>query len=322
VTRHTSGLAEPAVAPTAADPDARQNDGVSTLTHIVDQVAQPARRRLADALREKVAGDDAERRAEAIWGAAGERWFNPDDPMWRVHADASMFVGGIRALLLQSLHPLAMAGVAGHSGYRSDPWGRLQRTSTFLATTTFGTIDAAEEAIATVRDIHQRVRGRAADGRSYAASDPHLLGWVHAAEVDSFLAAYRRHGRGSLTPGEADRFVAQSGMVSARLGVLDPPTTVAGLQDVLDGYRPELSGTPGAYEAARFLLLQPPLSWSSKLGYAALAVGAVALLPMWARQMLRLPVLPITDRVVARPLAGTAVRAVRWAMEDPRDPRS
>ncbi len=291
---------------------------MSNPTDVLDQVAQRARRHLADALREKVAGDDAEERAQAIWGAPGERWFSPQDPMWRVHADASMFVGGLRALLLQSLHPLAMAGVAGHSGYRSDPWGRLQRTSTFLATTTFGTVEAAEEAVSMVRGIHERVRGKAADGRPYAASDPHLLGWVHAAEVDSFLAAYQRHGRGRLTPAEADRFVEQSGWVSARLGVIDPPATVAELQDVLDGYRPELEGTPEAFGAARFLLLQPPLSWTNKAGYAALAGGAVALLPLWAKQMLRLPVLPLTERVAARPLADVAVRAVRWALEDPR----
>jgi len=293
---------------------------VSSPTDVLDLVAQQARRRLADALREKVAGDDAEERAQEIWGAPGERWFTSQDPIWRVHADASMFVGGIRALLQQSLHPLAMAGVAGHSGYKSDPWGRLQRTSTFLATTTFGTIDAAEEAVATVRGIHERVRGKAPDGRPYAASDPHLLGWVHAAEADSFLTAYQRHGRGRLTPAEADRFVEQSGLVSARLGVLDPPTSVAELQRVLDGYRPELKGTPAAFEAARFLLLQPPLSWPNKAGYAALAGGAVALLPLWSKQMLRLPVLPVTERVAARPLADVAVRAVRWALDDPGIP--
>jgi len=295
---------------------------VSSPTDVLDLVAQQARRRLADALREKVAGDDAEERAQEIWGAPGERWFTSQDPIWRVHADASMFVGGIRALLQQSLHPLAMAGVAGHSGYKSDPWGRLQRTSTFLATTTFGTIDAAEEAVATVRSIHERVRGKAPDGRPYAAADPHLLGWVHAAEADSFLAAYQRHGRGRLTPAEADRFVEQSGLVSARLGVLDPPTTVTELQRVLDGYRRELKGTPAAFEAARFLLLRPPLSWPNKAGYAALAGGAVALLPLWSKQMLRLPVLPVTERVAARPVADVAVRAVRWALDDPRDPRN
>ena len=184
------------------------------------------RRWLANSLRDKVVGEGAEDKARAIWLAQGSRWFSESDPIWRVHDDASMFVGGIRALLLQSLHPLAMAGVAGHSGYRSDPWGRLQRTSAFLARTTFGTADDAEAAVAMVRGIHERVRGRAPDGRPYAASDPHLLGWIHAAEADSFLAAYRRFGSSRLTAAEQDEYVAQSGDIAERLGVVDPPRTV------------------------------------------------------------------------------------------------
>ena len=105
----------------------------------LSDLARHSQLRLGAALRARVAGDDAAERARVIWGREGERWFTPEDPVWRVHADASMFPGGVAALLLQSLHPLAMAGVAGHSGYKGDPWGRLQRTSHFLATTTFGT---------------------------------------------------------------------------------------------------------------------------------------------------------------------------------------
>ena len=178
-----------------------------------------ARRTLASSLRSRVAGDDAAERARVIWDTPGERWFTPEDVIWRVHADASMFVGGIRALLVQSLHPLAMAGVAAHSGYKGDPWGRLQRTSTFLATTTFGTVEHAEAIIARVRAIHERVRGTAPDGRPYAASDPHLLRWVHITEVDSFLVAYQRFGAGSLTAAEADRYVAQAKQFTETVGV-------------------------------------------------------------------------------------------------------
>ena len=170
-----------------------------------------------------------------------------------------MFVAGIRALLLQSLHPLAMAGVAGHSGYKGDPWGRLQRTSTFLATTTFGTIEDAEALIERVRGIQQHVRGRAPDGRLYAAGDPHLLKWVHLAEADSFLRTHQRYAVTALTPAEADRYMALSGVVATRLGVLDPPTTVAGLNAAIESYRPELEATAAARDAARFLLLHPPL---------------------------------------------------------------
>src|SRR6201988_2645191 len=134
-----------------------------------------------------VAGPEGPANRARIHQTAGPRWFGEDRPIRRVHADASMFVGGLRALLLQSLHPLAMAGVAQHSDYRDDPWGRLQRTSAFLARTTFGSATQAGEACATVRKVHERVVGTAPDGRVYTANDPHLLAWVHLCGVDSFL---------------------------------------------------------------------------------------------------------------------------------------
>ena len=276
-------------------------------------LAQRSQRRLGAALRARVAGDDAADRAKVIWGRRGPRWFTPEDPVWRVHADASMFPGGVAALLLQSLHPLAMAGVAGHSGYRGDPWGRLQRTSHFLATTTFGTVEDAEATIARVRSVHDRVRGRDARGRPYRAGDPHLLRWVHVAEARSFLTAYQRYAVQPLTTEEADTYVEQSALVAGRLGATEVPTTVAGLDAALTAYRVELEATPEARDAARFLLLDPPLPWSARPGYGLIASGGVAVLPSWARRALRLPV----EGPLAR-LAGGAGRvgtsAVRWAM--------
>jgi uncharacterized protein (DUF2236 family) len=231
-----------------------------------------------------------------------------------------MVPAGIRALLLQSLHPLAMAGVAAHSGYKGDAWGRLQRTSEFLATTTFGTVDDAERAIRRVRAIHRRVRGTAPDGRPYAASDPHLLRWVHVAEADSFLTAYQHYAASPLGDAEADRYVEQAALVAGLLGVEDAPTTVAGLRAAIESYRPELEGTPAAREAARFLLVSPPLPLAARPGYAALAAGAVSMLPWWARWPLRLPWLPVTEQLVGRRVGGAATSVVRWAMqaEDPR----
>lgn len=304
------------------------NDPTDT-THTTDEANTPqggwtsrARQGLAAALRSRVAGDDAAAKAAVIWGAEGERWFTHDDPIWRVHADAAMFPGGIRALLLQSLHPLAMAGVAGHSGFKGDPWGRLQRTSEFLATTTFGTIEHADVMIERVRRIHERVRGKAADSRPYAASDPHLLMWVHVTEVDSFLTSFQRYAAQPLSDSEADLYVEQTAVVAQRLGVIDPPLTTAALAATIDAYRPELQSTPEAREAARFLLVHPPLPVLARPGYSALAAGAVSLLPQWARWPLRLPWLPVTERVLGRPLGGAATSAVRWAMTDPRDVRA
>jgi uncharacterized protein (DUF2236 family) len=280
---------------------------------VIDGIGRAAQRRLGHALRARVAGDDASERAAVIWGRPGERWFTPADPVWRVHADAAMFPGGVAALLLQSLHPSAMAGVAGHSGYRGDPWGRLQRTSGFLATTTFGTIEDAEAAIARVRGIHERVRGKDDEGVPYRASDPDLLRWVHVAEAWSFLTAYQRYAADPLMPAESDRYVEQAARVARLLGATDVPTDVAGLLAALEGYRPVLRATSAAQDAARFLLLDPPLPWTARPGYGLIASGGVAILPGWVRRELRLPV---SDTVAgAAGLLGlVGTRTVRWAM--------
>ncbi|MEO7261012.1 MAG: oxygenase MpaB family protein [Jatrophihabitantaceae bacterium] len=277
-------------------------------------VLSGVRERLGSALFEQVAGRHGPDRRERIQLSEGPRWFDSDRPIWQVHSDAAMFVGGLRALLLQSLHPLAMAGVAGHSGYRGDPWGRLHRTSHFLAVTTFGTQADAEAMIARIRAIHQRVRGIAPDGRPYAASDPHLLRWVHLAEVDSFLYAYQRYGAGSLDQAGRDGYVADAARVAAALGVQDPPTTEAQVRAELHSYRPELTGTRQAREAARFLLLKPPLPLAVRAPYGVLAAAAVASLPRWARWPLRLPYLPLAEATVVRLAGDGLVRGIRWVM--------
>jgi len=261
----------------------------------------------------RVAGADGPGRRERIFEAAGERWFTEDRPIRRVHGDTAMFVGGLRALLLQSLHPLAMAGVAAHSDFRADPWGRLQRTSYFLAATTFGPAAEAERAVARVRGVHRRVQGTAPDGRPYAASDPHLLRWVHLAEVDSFLAAHQRYGAAPLTAPEQDAYVLDTGLVAGKLGIEDPPRTVAELSDQLAAYRPELAGTPEARQAARYLLLRAPLPLAARPPYTALAAAAVGLMPAWTRWPLRLPYLPAVEATAYRLAGWGTVAGIRWA---------
>ncbi|HST47853.1 oxygenase MpaB family protein [Jatrophihabitans sp.] len=277
-------------------------------------VLSAVRERLGSALFEQVAGSRGPQRRERIHQATGPRWFDASRPIWQVHSDAAMFVGGLRALLLQSLHPLAMAGVAAHSGYRGDPWGRLHRTSHFLAVTTFGVEADALEMIARIRAIHDRVQGTAPDGRHYAASDPHLLRWVHLAEVDSFLTTYQRYGANPLGQAGRDGYVADSARVAAALGVLDPPTTEAQVRVELEAYRPELAGTREAREAARFMLLTPPLPLAARAPYGALAAAAVASLPRWARWPLRLPYLPLAEATVVRLAGEGLVRGIRWVL--------
>jgi uncharacterized protein (DUF2236 family) len=280
--------------------------------------ADLVRGRIGAAIVERVAGPQDTSRQRPASQSAGERWFAGDRPIRQVHSDSAMFIGAIRALLLQSLHPLAMAAVAEHSDYRGDPWGRLQRTSHFVGVTTFGRADDAQQAIARVRAVHQRVTGTAPDGRPYAASDPHLLTWVHIAEADSFLRAHVCFGTQPLDQAGRDGYVADMARIGAELGVPDPPRTEAELASRIRAYRPELAATAEAREAARFLLLHPPLPVIARAPYGVLAAAAVSLLPGWARRPLYLPRLPMTETMLVRPAGQAMVHAIHWAITAPR----
>jgi uncharacterized protein (DUF2236 family) len=226
-----------------------------------------------------------------------------------------MFIGGLRAVLFQSLHPLAMAGVAIQSDYKADPWGRLQRTADFLASTSFGTAEVAQAAVNRVLAVHERVKGVASDGRPYSANDPHLLLWVHVAEVDSFLAAYQRYGATSLDQKDRDGYVADMSVIASALGVPNPPTTEAELRKQLADFRSELKSTKEARDAARYLIIQPPLEFPARAAYSLIAAAAVSLLPAWSRFPLRLPYLPLTEFAVAQPLGDVITRTFRWAID-------
>jgi uncharacterized protein (DUF2236 family) len=272
------------------------------------------RARLGHELFIRVAGPDGPKHRDRIHGTPGPRWFDSDSEIVQVHGDASMFIGGIRAILLQTMHPAAMQAVADHSGFRGDMWGRLARTSTFLAVTTFGTAQHAEQSVGAVRRIHERVTGTMPDGTPYAASDPHLLAWVHAAEVDSFLLAHQTYGAKPLDAAGCDAYVEQASLVARKLGVIDPPTTVAQLREVLDDFRPELRATDEARSAVRFLILHPDLPIAARPAYGVLMAAGIALMPRWTRLPLRLPWLPVSERTVVRALGTLATGTIRWAM--------
>src|SRR6516225_8103432 len=172
---------------------------------------------------------------------ADDGFFGPASVTWRLSADLSSIVAGLRALLVQALHPLAMAGVDQHSDWRRDPVGRLAATSAYLATITYGDRACAERAARRVRAIHEHVRGTdTVTGRPYAAGDPALLLWVHAGLVDSVLAAVRLFGTPP-TAADADAYVGEMTVSAELLGVPREiiPDTVAGLQEYIDGVRPE-----------------------------------------------------------------------------------
>jgi uncharacterized protein (DUF2236 family) len=284
------------------------------VTGAVDSAVTGVRTQLGRGVRKMVAGDRTPVRdlSRPVEGDPG--LFGPDSVTWRIHGDSSMFVGGLRALLLQLLHPLAMAGVAEHSDYRRHPDRRLARTAVFVATTTYGTTEQAEDAFALVRRVHQTVVGTAPDGRPYAASDPHLVAWVHHAEVDSFLRAYQRYGSDPLSAADADRYVAEMAVVCERLGGEPPARSVAELRSYFSSVRPELRAGSQAHEAARWLMV-PPLPLAARPAYAVIAPAAVGLLPSWAQRELWLPILPGIDPLVVQPAARALLRTLAWAVE-------
>lgn len=244
--------------------------------------------------------------------------FGPDSVSWRVHREPLVAVGGLRSLYLQALHPRALAGVTQNSRYKQDPWGRLERTGTYVATAIFGTTAQAERAGRRVRAMHARLRATdPRTGEVFRVDEHELLRWVHVTEVESFLDAARRSGL-RLAPEQADAYLTEQRRTAALVG-LDPetvPGTVADVEAYYQEMRPQLAMTVEAADSAVFLAT-PPMPWG--LGYTpargiflAVAALAVAMLPPWARKMYGLPGLSTTDRLAtlnARML-GTVLRTL------------
>lgn len=227
---------------------------------------------------------------------ADDGFFGPGSVTWRAAGDMSAPIGGLRALLIQALHPLAMAGVDQHSDWREDPVGRLAATSRYLATVSFGDKAAAERVAARVRRIHERVTGTdPVTGQPYAASDPALLLWVHAALVDSTLVAKALFGT-PLAAADADAYVAEMVIAAELVGVPrdQVPASVAELASYLESVRPELACSPAAKDSMAYLLDPPGLDEDIAEIWQDVRDGAVVSLPDWAREMYGYEIEPLT----------------------------
>ena len=244
-------------------------------------------------------------------------FFGPGSVTWRIHTDPSYAVGGLRALMLQALHPVAMDGVARNStGFKDEWWMRMTRTGQYVETITFGSRTEARRMAARVRGLHRKLSGvEETTGRAYRVDDPDLLLWVHNGAVDSLLSTARRAGL-PLSDEDADAYVLEQLAASRLVGVPEElaPRTVADLDAYFARIHPELALTPAASEGVRRLFVPPMKSWVQVLTPARPAWGTFvslgfATLPPWARQMFSMPGFALTDTA-----ATGALKAFRTAL--------
>ncbi|MCD5988689.1 hypothetical protein ALP94_02236 [Pseudomonas savastanoi pv. glycinea] len=242
--------------------------------------------------------------------------FGPDAVCWRVHGDfPSMLIGGISALMLQALHPLALAGVWDHSNFRQDMLGRLRRTGQFISGTTFGSTHDANWLIDKVRTIHLQVTGTAPDGRPYAASDPDLLTWVHVAEVSNFLAAHLRYLNPELSLADQDKYYDETAVIAERLGARNVPRTARAVAEYLKQIRPQLLCDERSREVLRILLNAPAPSLLAKPMGALMMQAGIDLLPDWASEMLDVQQTALQRRMIRASVKRSAP-VLRWAVRN------
>ncbi|EEA02064.1 conserved hypothetical protein [Burkholderia sp. H160] len=241
--------------------------------------------------------------------------FGPDSVCWKVHADfTSMMTGGISALLLQALHPLALAGVWDHSSFRTDILGRLRRTATFIAGTTYGSKDDALALIERVKRIHLDVTGLAPDGQSYRASEPALLTWVHVAEVSSFMTAHLRYVNPMLSVAAQDQYFAETARIAEMLGAIDIPRSRAEIEAYLLAMRAALVASERTREVVRILMNAPAPGLAMRPAGTLMLNAGVDLLPGWAQTMLGLNRHAALRRTFTRPGVRVVAPVIRWAL--------
>jgi uncharacterized protein (DUF2236 family) len=266
--------------------------GLGRFSGLFEQLTEQPRERFVAGFRSIVSGDAA---GAPPWireleDGDDEGYFGPDSAVWAVHGNVATLAGGVRALLVQALHPVAVIGVDEHSTYREDPLGRLAGTTRWLTLTTFGSRTVAERECARVRGMHGRVRGtyRDDDGaeRPYRANDERLLAWVHAAFTQSFLVCHEVFA--GPVPGGRDAYVGEWATAGELVGLSRPPRTAAELDALVDGYKGEL-GYTAATAATIGFLRNPPLSPPAQVGYQVLLAAAASTLPQRHRRLLRLP---------------------------------
>lgn len=242
--------------------------------------------------------------------------FGPDAICWRIHSDfPAMLCGGISALMLQMLHPLALAGVWDHSNFRDDMLGRLRRTSQFVAATTFAPKAEAERLIERVRTIHSSVNGRTPDGITYSAEDPKLLTWVHVCEVYSFMQAYLRYRNANLSLQLQDSYYAEVALIAEKLGARDVPKSREQIDAYFTQVRSDLRFDNRTATVMQALYSAPTPSLLTKPMGKTMTAAGFDLLPDWAVAMNPRP-LSRAQRQLARTSLHALAPALRWSLRN------
>lgn len=242
--------------------------------------------------------------------------FGPASMVWRVHAHfTAMMVGGLSSLIVQALHPRALAAVWDHSQFRDKLKDRLSRTAFFVAATTYGSEAFAMKAIQRVNAIHSRITGTDLQGRPYVANEPVLLNWVHLVEATSFLAAYQHLAKTPLSPAEADQYMAEMAMLGHLLGGVDLPSTVAAAEGQMRSYQAELRFDQRAQEVVG-LIASYPTDVLDKPFMGLVLESSFDLMPDWVLQMLgrsKACALPVQARRLALQLAS---EPLQWMLDE------
>jgi len=273
------------------------------------------RQAIADEVRATFANPN--RKPSFVAAAVNQRVLPESAVSFDVHADVTtMMIGGISALLLQMLHPAALAGVWDFSNFREDMGGRLRRTAGFIAVTTYGSAADAEAAISRVRRIHSKVEGHLPDGRPYRANDPQLLTFVGVTEAISFLNAWVRYRDPLMLMRDQDRYFAEMAGIARRLGAEDVPETRRAAEAWLIAIRPQLRVDDRTREVARLLLSQVDSASPMAPAHRLMMDAGVDLLPGWARRMHRMPGAGFRAPLLRAGASGMGA-VLRWAMAKP-----
>ncbi len=242
--------------------------------------------------------------------------FGPESVAWKVHADfISMMIGGISSLIMQALHPQAIAGVWDHSSFREDLKGRLGRTAFFIAATTYGSVEMADKIIEKVNQIHTKITGLDEFGKPYSATDPHLLAWVHLTETLSFMSSYESYRKESLSTQDKDQYFLEMSMLGKRMGAKDLPITYSDTSNAIKSYRSELYFGERAQSILN-LLENFPSNLTAKPFIKLISRAGILNLPDWVYPLIQKPTPSYFERLAVRKSIDLIAIPVREALKD------